>query len=134
MLQTRVDSGLDGVVVADTVMSEVDGEEGRLVVRGQTLPLIHLGRLFGVQARASDPCEGLVVIVEHEGRSAAVLIDEILGQQQVVVKSLEANFAKVEGITGATILGDGRVALILDVSELIVLTRTASAWGPGQVA
>jgi two-component system chemotaxis sensor kinase CheA len=125
---------LESVRPARGSVHSLPGSGEFVVVRGQTLPLIHLGRLFGVQARASDPCEGLVVIVEHEGRSAAVLIDEILGQQQVVVKSLEANFTKVEGITGATILGDGRVALILDVSELIELTRTAAAWDPGQVA
>jgi two-component system chemotaxis sensor kinase CheA len=65
------------------------------------------------------------VIVEHEGRQLALLVDELLGQQQVVVKSLETNFRKVEGITGATILGDGRAALILDIAGLVAMSCAA---------
>lgn len=90
-----------------------------VVVRGQSIPLLRLHRLFAVRPRSEDPTRGLVVIVEHEGRRAALLVDELLGQQQVVIKSLETHFRKVEGLAGATILGDGRVALILDVAGLI---------------
>jgi two-component system chemotaxis sensor kinase CheA len=63
--------------------------------------------------------QSLVVIVESEGTKLALLVDELVGQQQVVVKSLESNYRKVEGISGATIMGDGRVAMILDVAALI---------------
>jgi two-component system chemotaxis sensor kinase CheA len=89
--------------------------------------MLRLGRLFGVHASAEDPMEGLVVIVEHEGRRSALLIDGLLGQQQVVIKSLEAHFRKVDGVAGATILGDGSVSLILDVPGLIALARPGAA-------
>jgi two-component system chemotaxis sensor kinase CheA len=83
--------------------------------------------LFGVKTEVVDPTRALVVIVEHENRQAAVLIEEILGQQQVVIKSLENNYQKVPGIAGATILGDGRVALILDVPGLMALARSGGS-------
>jgi two-component system, chemotaxis family, sensor kinase CheA len=95
-----------------------------VVVRGRGLPLLRLDRVFDVRPDQETQVRGPVVIIEHAGASAALAVDEILGQQQVVIKSLERNFHKVEGITGATILGDGRVALILDVAELVALTRT----------
>jgi two-component system chemotaxis sensor kinase CheA len=106
----------------DTVHRVLAGGEA-VTVRGQVLPILRLHRLFGVETRVHDPVEGLVVIVEHEGAKAALLVDELLGQQQVVIKSLETNFRKTEGVAGATILGDGRVALILDVPGLIALAR-----------
>jgi two-component system chemotaxis sensor kinase CheA len=65
------------------------------------------------------------VVVEVEGRRAALLVDELLGQQQVVIKSLEGNLERIEGVGGATILGDGRVALILDVPGLVALATRA---------
>jgi two-component system chemotaxis sensor kinase CheA len=96
-----------------------------VVVRKEPLPLLRLGRMFHIPAEVDDPARGLVVIVEHEGRQLALLVDELLGQQQVVVKSLETNFRKVEGITGATILGDGRAALILDIAGLVAMSCAA---------
>ena len=66
----------------------------------------------------TDPAKGLFVIVENEGRKVALLVDELIGQNQVVIKSLETNYQKVGGVAGATILGNGRVALILDVPSL----------------
>jgi two-component system chemotaxis sensor kinase CheA len=92
-----------------------------VILRDQVFPLLRLHRIFGVRARSEDPTEGLLVIVEHEGRQAAILVDELLAQQQVVIKSLERHFAKVRGVAGATVLGDGRVTLILDVPGLIAL-------------
>jgi two-component system chemotaxis sensor kinase CheA len=97
----------------------VAGENELLMVRGEPLPLVHLHRLFGVHSEITDPCEGLVVIVEHQGRKYGVLVDELIGQLQVVMKSLEANYRRVEGVSGATILGDGRVALIIDIPGLV---------------
>jgi two-component system chemotaxis sensor kinase CheA len=94
-------------------------------VRGQVLPLLRLHRLFGITPRAEDPTEGLVVLAEHDGRRVALLVDELLAQQQVVIKSLETNFQKLEGVAGATVLGDGRVALILDVPGLVAMSRGA---------
>ena len=95
-----------------------------ITIRGQVFPMLRLHRLFEVMPRAEDPTQGLLVIVEHEGRRVALLVDDLSDQQQVVIKSLEANFKKLDGIAGATILGDGRVALILDVPGLIAMART----------
>jgi two-component system chemotaxis sensor kinase CheA len=83
-----------------------------------------LHRLFGVAGAEQDPTRALAVVVEHDGKRVALLVDELLGQQQFVIKSLDANFQRVDGIAGATILGDGRVALILDVPGLVTLGRT----------
>ena len=96
-----------------------------VMVRKQPLPLLRLGRMFQIPAGVTDPALGLVVIVEYDGRRMALLVDELLGQQQVVVKSLETNFRKVQGVTGATILGDGRAALILDIAGLVEMSRAA---------
>lgn len=87
------------------------------------MPVIELERVFSVP-RAEDPPESpIMVVVEADGTRVALLIDELLGQQQVVVKNLEANYRKVPDVSGATIMGDGRVALILDVSALIRRSR-----------
>jgi two-component system chemotaxis sensor kinase CheA len=94
-----------------------------VVVRGQFLPLLRLHRLFEVEGRTTDPTQALVVILENEGEQAALMVDELVGQQQVVIKSLEAHYQKVEGVAGATIMGDGRVALILDVAELVQMAQ-----------
>ena len=102
---------------------EIAGRGRVLKVRGEYLPLIPLYQMFGVTPRITDPCEGIVVILETEGRKAALFVDELVGQQQVVVKNLEANYRKVTGISGATILGDGGVALILDVAALVRSSR-----------
>ncbi len=97
-----------------------------VMVRQEAIPLLRLGMLFHTSGEVVDAVTGLVVIVEHEGRHWALLVDELLGQQQVVVKSLETNFRKVDGITGATILGDGRAALILDIAGVAAISRTAN--------
>jgi two-component system chemotaxis sensor kinase CheA len=94
-----------------------------VVVRGQFLPLLRLHRLFRVHGRTTDPTQALVVILENDGVQAALMVDELVGQQQVVIKSLEAHYQKVEGVAGATIMGDGRVALILDVPELVQMAQ-----------
>jgi two-component system chemotaxis sensor kinase CheA len=96
-----------------------------VVVRGQFLPLLRLHRLFNVHGKTTDPTQALVVILENDGVQAALMVDELVGQQQVVIKSLEAHYQKVEGIAGATIMGDGRVALILDVGELVQMAQRA---------
>ena len=115
--------------VASAVHRVLDHGE-TVTVRGHVLPVIRLHELFGVPPRTTDLTEALVVIVEHEARLAALMVDELLGQQQVVIKSLEANFQKVEGIAGATILGDGRVALILDVPGLVDPGARGQRGGP----
>lgn len=92
---------------------------GRVVqVRNDYLPLIALHEVVGCTPKSSQPTEGIVMLIESGNQQMALWVDELLGQQQVVVKNLEANYRRVQGMSGATILGDGRVALIVDVSAL----------------
>ena len=95
--------------------------------RGDYLPIIRLHEIFGVEPRARQLHEGLVMVVEGEGRRAGLFVDALLGQQQVVIKSMESNYGRIEGVGGATILGEGTVALILDVPGLIRLSTTQPA-------
>ncbi len=99
-------------------LKEVAGRGEAVVVRGRPLPLIRLHAVLGLEGAVTDAASGAVVVVEHEGRGLALLVDELLGQQPVVIKSLESHFRKVEGVMGATILGDGRAAFILDVAGI----------------
>jgi two-component system, chemotaxis family, sensor kinase CheA len=94
-------------------------------VRGEYLPLVALHEVFTVDDAKQEPTQGIVTIMQTEGRRFAMLIDELVGQQQVVVKNLETNYRKVHGISAATILGDGSVALIVDVAALNRETRHA---------
>ncbi|CAI1991118.1 chemotaxis protein CheA [Serratia plymuthica] len=99
------------------------GGERVLQVRGEYLPLVELFRVFEVAGAKTDATQGIVVILQSAGRRYALLVDQLIGQHQVVVKNLESNYRKVPGISAATILGDGSVALIVDVSALQTLNR-----------
>ncbi len=94
--------------------------------RQEYLPLIRLYELFGIEPRSTDLAQGLLVVVEAEGKKAGLYVDDLLGQQQVVIKSLATHYRKVEGISAATILGDGTVAMILDVTGLIRLAHAGA--------
>ena len=95
-------------------------KEGRILsARGEFISLVFVNQAFGIPAAQVDPTQGLVIVVETEaGRKLGVVVDELIGQQQVVIKNLEENYRAIEGVSGATILGDGRVALILDPDGL----------------
>ncbi|TDN67981.1 chemotaxis protein CheA [Paraburkholderia sp. BL10I2N1] len=109
---------------AEDIYTVANGE--RVVrVRGEYLPLVALHEVFSVDDAKAEPTQGIVTIMQTEGRRFAMLIDELVGQQQVVVKNLETNYRKVHGISAATILGDGSVALIVDVAALNRETRAA---------
>lgn len=99
------------------------GGERVLEVRGEYLPLVELWKVFDVQGAKTEATQGIVVILQSAGRRYALLVDQLIGQHQVVVKNLESNYRKVPGISAATILGDGSVALIVDVSALQGLNR-----------
>jgi two-component system chemotaxis sensor kinase CheA len=99
------------------------GGERVLQVRGEYLPLVELFRVFDVAEARTEATQGIVVILQSAGRRYALLVDQLIGQHQVVVKNLESNYRKVPGISAATILGDGSVALIVDVSALQALNR-----------
>lgn len=98
--------------------------KGELVnVRETYLPMIRLYEVFALQPEHTEPIKAILLILETEGERVAVMVDEIIGQQQVVIKSMEQNFRKVEGVAGATILGDGTVGFILDVRGLLNIAR-----------
>jgi two-component system chemotaxis sensor kinase CheA len=99
------------------------GGERMLQVRGEYLPLVELYQVFDVQDAKTEATQGIAVILQSGGRRYAILVDQLIGQHQVVVKNLESNYRKVPGISAATILGDGSVALIVDVSALQALNR-----------
>jgi two-component system, chemotaxis family, sensor kinase CheA len=106
-----------------------------LAIRGSFVPLIDIGQALGFRAAAADPFTSVVILIETEGRARnALLVDAIQDQRQVVIKSLEANYRHVPDIAAATILGDGRVALILDVDALVARSRGAAAQADLQFA
>ena len=112
-------------VAAD--VKEIAGQGQVVKIREEYLPLIPLYKIFDIEPEFTDPSQGIAVILEADGKKAALLVDALVGQQQVVVKNLESNFRKVAGISGATILGDGGVSLILDVSALLKSSRQLNA-------
>lgn len=105
----------------------VSGQPQMINVRGQYLPLLQLHQLMNLTPQFSAPEHALIVVLEHEGQRAALQIDELCGQQQVVIKSLETHYKKVANISSATIMGDGRVALILHVEQLLARTQGGKA-------
>ncbi|WP_237152697.1 chemotaxis protein CheA [Oryzibacter oryziterrae] len=130
---------LDGMIVAvgeekyilplTSIVESIRPERGQIraltggyevaSIRGEFVRLVHLARVFGVPQAVGEPWNGLVVLVEQaNGTKIGVVVDELIGQQQVVIKSLQDNFDPVAGISGATILGNGRVALIVDIEQL----------------
>lgn len=101
----------------------VAGNERVMHVRGEYLPLVEMHRVFSVEDAQTDPTQAIAVIMQAEDRRFALLVDHLIGQHQVVVKNLESNYRKVPGISAATILGDGSVALIVDVFALARANR-----------
>ena len=111
---------IESINITERMLNKVAGKGETFRLRNEYLPVIRMRRIFNVHS--GDPTkskEGVLVVVEGQGALCCLLVDELLGQQQVVIKSLEANYRRVEGVSGATILGDGSVALILDVPGLV---------------
>jgi two-component system chemotaxis sensor kinase CheA len=104
-------------------VSSVQGRGEMVLERGQLMPLVRLYKLFGVRPSTEDPTQALIVVVEGEGRNCCLLVDDLLAQQQVVIKSLGETMGKVRGVSGGAIMGDGRVTLILDIPGLIQLAQ-----------
>ncbi|WP_018247229.1 chemotaxis protein CheA [Orenia marismortui] len=100
-------------------LKTVKGKGEVVKVRDEYITLTRLHKVFNLEAKATDPTKAIVVIVHDEGKKTCLLVDEIIGQQQAVVKSLEENYTYVEGMAGATILGNGSVAMILDIATVI---------------
>lgn len=103
------------------------GGVGRVVhVRGNYLPVIALHEIFNIKPNATEIEDGILVILDAEGHKAAMFVDALVGQHQVVIKSLESNYRRVVGVSGATIMGDGKVALILDTTGLVMASHKES--------
>ena len=118
---------VESLQLKDTQVSRLSGQGEVFSFRGNYLPIIRLHALFGVEPRTRVLHEGLVVVAEGDGRRIGLFVDDLLGQQQVVIKSLQANYGHIDGVSGATILGDGSVALILDVPGLIRIASMRAA-------
>ncbi|OGS81322.1 MAG: chemotaxis protein CheA [Gallionellales bacterium GWA2_59_43] len=104
-------------------IKEISGQGKVVHVRGEYVPIVALSEVFCIKPRVTNPAEGILVLLEGEGKKVALFVDELLGQHQVVIKSLETNYRRVPGISGATIMGDGRVAMIMDVTAMIKMAQ-----------
>jgi len=113
---------IESIQVRPEMVKLVAGRGETFKLRDDYLPIIRLHEVFQIaDAKAKSLSDGLLVVVEGEGQRYGIFVDDLVGQQQVVIKSLEANYKRVEGVSGATILGDGSVALILDIPGIIRL-------------
>lgn len=110
---------VESIQVDKNLIKGIAGQTELYKLRDQYIPVVRLHQTFGVKDAKQDLSEGLLVVVEDSGHRAGIFVDDLLGQQQVVIKSLETNFLKISGVAGATILGDGTVSLILDVAEAL---------------
>src|SRR5690606_37968009 len=121
----RALSGIGGGPTPRTEdVHHIGGRDAVIRFRERFVPLIDVGVALGFRDRPVEPSAGVAMIVEGEGGAqVALLVDAIQGQRQVVIKSLETNYQQVDGVAAATILGDGRVALILDIDALVSSTR-----------
>lgn len=115
---------VESIQIQPDMVNMVGGHGETFKLRDEYIPIIKLHDIFGVESnKPVDLKEGLLVVVEAEGNHVGLFVDELLGQQQVVIKSLETNYKKIEGFSGATILGDGSVALIIDMPGIIKLNK-----------
>lgn len=115
---------VESVRITNDMINRVAGKGETFRLRDEYLPIIRMHEVFDVKTvKETQLSEGLVVVVDGQGMRCGLFIDDLLGQQQVVIKSLEANYRKVDGVSGATILGDGSVALILDIPGLVRLSN-----------
>ena len=115
---------IESVVIDKSMINRVVGKGETFRLREEYLPIVRMHEIFDVKtAQAKELTEGLIVVVDGQGMRCGLFVDDLLGQQQVVIKSLETNYRKVEGVSAATILGDGSVALILDIPGLVRLSN-----------
>jgi two-component system chemotaxis sensor kinase CheA len=118
---------IESLQASRDMIKSMSGVERMIQLRGEYLPVIALYELFNIPNSLTRLNEGIMVIIESDGYKAALFVDALVGQHQVVIKSLEANYRKVAGIGGATIMGDGHVALILDVSSLVRMAHVTAS-------
>ena len=115
---------IESINISEDMLNRITGKGETFRLRGEYLPIVRMHEIFAVpSAKAIKLTEGLIVVVEGQGVRCGLFVDDLLGQQQVVIKSLEANYRPIDGVSGATILGDGSVALILDIPGLLRLAN-----------
>lgn len=114
---------VESLAMRPELVNRIAGRAEMYRLRGEYLPILRLHDTFGLRGGESEHAGRLLVVVEGNGQRLGVTVDDLLEQQQVVIKSLDTNYRRVEGVSGATILGDGTVALILDVAGLISLAK-----------
>lgn len=118
---------IESIQVDKALVKGIAGETELYKLRDSYIPVIRLHKKLGVKDAKENLEDGLLVVIESGGQRAGVFVDDLLGQQQVVIKSLENNFMKIAGVAGATILGDGTVSLILDVMEMVTSHKGGTA-------
>lgn len=127
---------VESLQVEPAALSSITGQHQLYRLRDEYIPIVRLHEAFNVHARTTEIVDGLLIIVEGDGHKVGVFVDELLGQQQVVIKSLQTNFRRVTGVSGATILGDGKVAMIVDIGGLLQLSKLnaheAKVWQPAR--
>ena len=116
---------IESLQASKNMIKSISGVERLIQVRGEYLPVVALHEIFNIPLAIHALDQGIMVILESDGIKVALFVDALIGQHQVVIKSLEANYRKVPGVSGATIMGDGRVAMILDVSVLAGMAKSA---------
>ena len=117
----------ESINITENMLNKIAGKNETYRLRDQYIPVLRMHELFNVPPGAkTNPGEGVIVVVERQGVLCGLFVDELLGPQQVVVKSLETNYRRVQGVSGATILGDGSVALILDIPGLVRFSNRQS--------
>lgn len=109
---------VESIQVNRRSLSHITGSQYVMQLRDEYIPILRLDGIFGLRKDEPEPEELMLVVVEGDNEKIGVVVDDLMGQQQVVIKSLEQNYEKVLGVSGATILGDGTVALIIDISGL----------------
>ncbi len=117
---------VESIQLDDRSINNVGGHSDVLQLRDEYVPIVQLDDVFNIEKEKRALDESIIVVVETDGEKIGVVVDELMGQQQVVIKSLEENYKRVDGISGATILGDGTVALIVDISGLSKMSGTSA--------
>jgi len=118
---------VESIQIRKEMFNQVAGKGETFKLRDQYIPVIRLHEMFGEEPVTHNTFGGLLMVVESEGKKVALMVDDLQAQQQVVIKSMEANYQRIDGISGATILGDGTVALILDINGVIQIHKNRSS-------
>ncbi|MEW5756507.1 MAG: chemotaxis protein CheA [Pseudomonadota bacterium] len=117
-------SVVESLQIKKSLVNQLAGKSELYRLRDEYIPVIRLYEIFNITPKTTEFEEGLLIVVESDGKKVGLFVDDLLGQQQVVIKGLETNYKRVEGFSGATILGDGTVALIMDISGVIAMSKS----------